>query len=502
MGYFDSKVAPKREQRLKTLTNAFGGNACELLKCANEGCLNNKKRSFSQASACQLGLVLGMATTMPDALFIIHGPVGCGSQCHGIDGNVRAGTRARGGNPKPLIWYSTNLKENDVIGGGESRLRETIIEADRIHRPDNIFVLASCTPSIIGDDLDEVINSTQKIVAARLIPLHCEGIKSQVVANAYDVYYHGVGRNLDLTLEYEEHIFTEDDEYSIKLEEYKLKKSRTVNLFNMGSITCPDEIEITRLLKGIGLNVRIFPDFAHPQKFRTISEAALNISMCNVHDDYFLEFLKEKFGMPYLIYNMPLGIKNTSEWLIKVAKELGIEEKAKMVIETEEAEVRAAIEPLKEKLKDKTVLISGGVIRVAANSFLVKELGCKLIGIRPYHYDNLSNPVYEEFAEEFPEIQVNVSNLAFEFINILKKVNPDIAISHMGSNLWPSKLGIPSIPLFGGAYNYFGYKGAYELARRMVRALENTSFQQKLSENTKLPYYEEWYEKSPYHYIK
>jgi nitrogenase molybdenum-iron protein alpha chain len=68
--------------------------------------------------------------------------------------------------------------------------------------------------------------------------------------------------------------------------------------------------------------------------------------------------------------------------------------------------------------------------------------------------------------------------------------------------VWISKLGIPTVPLFGGPSNYFGYKGVYEIARRMVRLLENTSFQRKLSENVKLPYKKNWYTKNPFAYIK
>ncbi|MDF2505718.1 nitrogenase component 1 [Clostridium sp.] len=501
MNYFDNKVAPKREQRLKFVGSAFGGNSCELLGCSKEGCLKNKKRSFSQATACQLSLVLGMALTMPDTIFIIHGPVGCGSQIHSSDFPTRSGTKARGGIPKSLIWLSTNLNEKDIINGGEAKLKETILEADRIYRPIAIIVMNTCSPSMIGDDIDEVVRTTQETVDAKIIPMHCEGIKSQVVANAYDTYYHGVGRNLELSSNLSENI----NELNEELQSSKIhyKKSKIVNLFNFGSLTYPDEVETKRLLEALGLEVRVFPNFAHPNDFKKVSEAILNISLCNVHDDYFLEFLKEKFHIPYFIHNMPVGIKNTSEWLIEVAGKLNLEEKAKEIIESEEKEIFSAIDPFKKLLNGKRVLITGGVIRVVSDAMLLKELGCEVIGVRAHHYDSLSDDLYTKFNDNFPDVEVSVApNQVFELVNIVNRDKPDICLAHAGSGVWISKLGVPALPLFGGSFNYFGYKGVYEIARRMARLLENPSFQRKLSENIKLPYKKDWYDKSPFAYIK
>ncbi|MCI1717348.1 nitrogenase component 1 [Clostridium sp.] len=267
---------------------------------------------------------------MPDTVFIIHGPVGCGSQTHTSNFLTRSGTKVRGKVPKSLIWLSTNLNEKEIIDGGEDKLKETIKEADKRYRSVAIIVMNTCSPSMIGDDIEEVVKITQEVVNAKIIPMHCEGIKSPVVANAYDTYYHGIGRNLDLS-----------SGHSHNANNFKRK---IVNLFNFGSLTYPDEVEIGRLLETLGLEVRIFPDFVYPKDFANLSEAALNISLCNVHNDYFLKFLKQKFDIPYVIHNMPVGIKNTSEWLMTVAKQFNLEEKAGKIIAVEENEIFSAVE--------------------------------------------------------------------------------------------------------------------------------------------------------------
>lgn len=501
MSYFDNKVAPKREHRLNFVGSAFGGNACELLSCAKEGCLKNKKRSFTQATACQLSLVLGMALTMPDTVFVIHGPVGCGSQIHSSNFQVNSGTKARGKIPKPLIWLSTNLTEKDIINGGESKLNKTILEADKRYKPKAIIVMNTCSPSMIGDDIDEVVRNIQKDINAKIIPMHCEGIKSPIVANAYDTCYHGVGRNLDLSKDSSGNIGENNSRFQLEGEVHK--KSKIVNLFNFGSLTYPDELEIKRLLETLDLKVRVFPNFAHPNDFKKLSEAALNISLCNVHDDYFLTFLKERFNIPYFIHNMPVGIKNTSEWFIEVAKQLNLEKKAKEIVLAEEQEIFSAIEPYKKILKGKRVLVTGGVIRVVSDAELLHELGCEIVSIRAHHYDSLSTDLYTKFNEKFPDLEISVApNQVFELINIINRYRPDICLTHAGAGVWVSKLGIPSLPLFGGPHNYFGYKGSYDVARRMTKLLRNPSFQHKLQANTDLPYKKEWYNKNPFSYIK
>ncbi len=84
---------------------------------------------------------------------------------------------------------------------------------------------------------------------------------------------------------------------------------------------------------------------------------------------------------------------------------------------------------------------------------------------------------------------------------MVKKLKPDIAISHPGLGIWMNKLGVPSIALFSQRFTFFGYKGAYEFARRIDRTLSNRNYSKNLSLNIELPYTDQWYEKEYNHYI-
>jgi nitrogenase molybdenum-iron protein alpha chain len=89
-----------------------------------------------------------------------------------------------------------------------------------------------------------------------------------------------------------------------------------------------------------------------------------------------------------------------------------------------------------------------------------------------------------------------------EEVVLLNKIRPDIYVGHVGANAWVMKLGIPTVPLFGQAFNYMGYSGAFELARKAARTLQNTTFSKKIAANLPLPFKPSWFESSPAENIK
>jgi nitrogenase molybdenum-iron protein alpha chain len=411
---------------------------------------------------------------------------------------------ARGVKMAGARWLTTNLTEAEVIGGGEEKLKQTILDADRQFRPTAIFILMTCTPSIIGDDIDEVVNRVQSEVSATLVPLHCPGFKAKVFSGAYDVVYHGILHKFDFKLKpyVDYYPFNKDDrDYDLKVQQYEYKKSRTVNLYNAWSIGPQDEAEIRRLLEAIGLNVQIFVEFKEPDEWRKITEAALNVSFCHVHDLYFIEFLKQKFNMPYITPSIPIGSGATRKFIMEIAQFFGLEKEADKILVKEEEKLKAALAPIRERVKGKKVLISGGYLRIGTTGLLANEIGMEVVGFRHFNFDSFGNKLFEEIGETIGDISNSISNQPSELVNQVKKLKPDMAISHPGVGIWINKLGIPSITLFAQRFAFFGYRGAYDLARRIDRTLLNTNYAKNLSRNIKLPYKESWYERSPYHYI-
>lgn len=498
MSYFDHKTPPKREDRLKACI-AHGDTICGLAKKGKRCLTDDGERGFTQGSICLLLPALAMLNTLPDNVVLLHSAIGCGSCTHSQNANVRMGGNIRWGRARDGVWLSTALDETDVISGGESKLEQAIIEADRRYRPRTITVVAGCVPGIIGDDIDGVVQKVQPQVSAQLLPVHCEGFKTRIWATAYDAVYHAVGRNLLQERGVRQPVH--EDELAVLREQERLK--RTVNLMNVSSMGRVDEEELERLLQGLGLTVNVFPVFSHPDSFIDATRAALSVSTCPTHDDYFIGYLRERFGVPYLLQHMPIGIENTSLWLRDVAAFFGEGEQAERLIVAEEAELKGALEEFRPLFAGKKVFISAGEFRALATARLLQELGFEVVGVRSFHHDAFAEGEYQKLAREAKnDYAVDIANVQpFEEANLLNRLKPDLLLGHANGNATAAKLGIPTHVIYNTGLAYIGYRGVYEVARRLHRLLKNPVYNRNLAANVRLPYTEAWYAAEPFAYI-
>ncbi|WP_025691059.1 nitrogenase component 1 [Paenibacillus zanthoxyli] len=501
MDYIKHKVPPVREDRLMAC-QAYGGTCGDLSRDSKKGCLYASKRTFSQTQGCQLNLSLGMISSMRDAVMVIHSPIGCGGNLIQNAGINKVFQKLRQESAVGLRWINTNLSEVDVISGGEAKLRQAVLKAEREFRPSAILVFNSCVPALIGDDIDGILDDLQKQVSAKIVPIHCEGFKTKIQATAYDSVYHGLIRNLVGEDKDSKPAIVRTPEEEA---EHQDVISKTVNLLNVGSMSRIDEEELVRLLKALDLNVRILPSYSHPDDYVYAHEAALNVSICATHDDYFVEHFQQMYGIPYVMRTIPIGIANTNKWLRDIASFFGIEEQAEKLIAAETAELIKAIEPFKAEFKGKTAFLTGGEVRILTTAELLHNLGFEILGLRGYHFDKYGEILLDEYMEDVPNSEKAIFNIGsgqvFEQANLLSKITPDLFVGHIGVNGSAAKQGYPIFPLFGQSDDYLGYKGVYEVAARVSRILKNPSFNKNLGSNTRLPYRDSWYEQDPFTYI-
>ena len=493
--YLSANSPPTREERVG-VCSAFVGSGSSLKSGMGNGCAKFCSRKFSQGSGCQLLLALGIVASLTNVVVIIHSPLGCASSNVGSAG-IRKGLRASKGKvADEYIWLHTNLDEIDVISGGTEKLKRTILYAEQEYRPEAIIVANGCVPGIIGDDIDSVIEDLGKRISTKIVPVHCEGFRSKFVASGYDSAYHGVLKKLvDPPQRYEEAI---PDEARAIREKYKY--SKTVNILNVGSNSYGDEVELSRLVAGLGLTPRVLPLHNDVAELSRISEAALNVSICSTHDDYLVGHLKERFGTDYILGTLPIGIKNTYRWIREIAEVFQLEKEAERLIELETERLEEALEPFRKVLQGKTVYVGGGETRIFTTGEFFQHLGMKVVGYKPHNFDRFALHFLDD-VESDVVVEVAPGQPAEE-INLLNKLRPDLYVGHMGANGWVTKLGISNMPLFGQSFNYMGYSGAYELARKAAKVIQNTSFVKKISGNVALPFRDTWYAENPFDNIK
>ncbi|WP_243375136.1 nitrogenase component 1 [Geotalea sp. SG265] len=495
MGLKEDKIVPGREERVAACM-AFGGCASGIGK-QDKICLKNNERGFSQAGLCQLLPTLGMLLTLPETAVIVHGAIGCGSTGFGMNTSIRLHHLLRGNpNAKDSLWFSTNLDESDVVHGGEQRLEETILAVNEKYKPKSIIVMHTCTPSIIGDDLVGVIEKVRPLIDTSLLYSHCEGFKTKVWATGYDVAFHAMV-----------HGFIEKDKDGPppKKEGRKPGERPIVNVINLASMGKPDEVELERLLNAIGIDVVIGPNFADRETIRRMTQADLTVSVCPTHDDYLVHYLNTEYGIPCVLKDMPIGLENTRRWLLDIAGNFGLENEALALIEAEEAKVKKGVEKYLPALKGIKVFLSAGEFRALVTGGLFQELGMEIVGLRSYHHDDFGTEFYDRLieAQKGKDFPIDIANFQpFELVNLLKKVDPDLFCGHVFDNAWAARLGYPTITIFRIFDHYVGYRGFYEVAKKAVRNLRNHAFNAKLSQNVPEAYRKEWYEKSPFAYIK
>jgi nitrogenase molybdenum-iron protein alpha chain len=263
-----------------------------------------------------------------------------------------------------------------------------------------------------------------------------------------------------------------------------------------------DEQELTRLLNALGLEVQTLPCYRHPNRMHEAAYAALSVSTCPTHDDYLVKVLQERYGVPYLLKNMPIGRRATSDWLRDIAAFFNLQDEADAIIAKEEAELNAALAPFLERFKGKKAMLSAGEVRVLSTAVYLKELGMEIVAVRPYHFDEFGEHALSSLAESQPDVLVNVATVhPFESVNIIEKTKPDIYLGHSSDNVWAAKSGVSVLPVYHSGYTYIGYAGAFDIARRIDKVLGNPAFNRNLAERVKQPYFASWLKEDPFAFI-
>jgi nitrogenase molybdenum-cofactor synthesis protein NifE len=106
-----------------------------------------------------------------DAIHLVHGPIGCAAYTWDIRGALSSGPQLH------RLCFSTDLKELDVIHGGEKKLHAALLELiDRYH-PKAAFIYSTCIVGLIGDDVTAICNRVATERGIPVIPVDAPGFK-------------------------------------------------------------------------------------------------------------------------------------------------------------------------------------------------------------------------------------------------------------------------------------------------------------------------------------
>lgn len=471
-----------REIRLGSITG-FEGTAGELVQKARSGCLRDSSRSFSQCMGCSSGNAFCQLSMIKDAAIINHAPVGCSGDFFGFNFVYRVGQMERNLPPANGRYFNTNIVESDTIFGAVQKLEDTIRDVYSKLHPNAIFVTTSCASGIVGDDVESVTDKLTEELNIPVVACFCEGFKSKIWTTGFDSAYHSIVR---------------------KIVKPPKQKTNRVNIINFWGSHIFDE-----LLNKLGYEADYVVPFSTVAQLEHISEAAATIQICPTLGTYIGAALEQIYNVPEIKSPPAYGIQGTDNWMRELGKVLNREKEIEEIIKSEHERVIPKLNEYREKLKGKTAYVTAGAAHGHAIIALLRELGLEVQGAAIFHHD----PVYDNGDAASDALAHNVKTYgdvknynvcnkqAYELVNILNRVKPDIMIArHGGMTVWGAKLGVPTL-LIGDEQFGFGYQGVLNYAERILETLDNREFVSNLAKHSTMPYTKWWLEQNPFAFL-
>lgn len=362
---------PEIEERKQSIS--VKGKQKKQLKCDTDsvaGCVSQRACVY-----CGARVVLNPIT---DAVHLVHGPIGCASYTWDIRGSLSSGQELYRNS------FSTDLKEQDVVFGGEKKLSLAIDELVVKYRPKLVFVYSTCIVGVIGDDLAAVCKAAARKHNIEVIPVQSSGFIGNKAA--------GYRAACDALMR----LIT-------PVNPQKIVKTNKLNY--LGDFNLAGEAWIIKsYLQQMGIEINVtFTGDSNYEDLKKAPGACLNIIQCAGSMNYLAGKMKELYDIPYMNVSF-LGMEDTSESLRKIAAFFNDEEitrKTEALIEREVQQVRPVIESYREKFAGKKAAVYvGGGFKAISLIKQFREIGIEVVMIgtqtgRKDEYETINDLVDE-----------------------------------------------------------------------------------------------------------
>jgi nitrogenase molybdenum-iron protein alpha chain len=341
------------------------------------------------------GVVIGPTR---DILSITHGPIGCAYYSWLTRRNQ---TRPEGDDDANYITYclSTDMQEEQIVFGGEKKLKAAIEEAYKLFKPKAIAIFSTCPVGLIGDDVHSVAREMKEKLGINIFGFSCEGYKGVSQSAGHHIANNQLFKHVVGTLE------------TPRTEKYRINM---LGEYNIGG----DAFVLEELLERCGITlVATFSGNSTYDAFASSHMADLNAVMCHRSINYVAEMMEKKFGIPWVKVNF-IGAEGTAKSLRRIAEyfnEPELNESVERVIAEEMPAVIKARDEARSRCEGKSAMLFVGGSRAHHYQTLFKELGMKVIaaGYEFAHRDDY------EGRRVLPTIKVDADSRNIEEIEVV-----------------------------------------------------------------------------------
>ncbi len=291
-----------------------------------------------------------------DALHLVHGPAGCAAYTWDIRGALSSGPELH------RMSFTTDLREGDIIYGGEKKLYAALIELIEKYNPKAAFVYSTCIVGVIGDDVESVCKKAERETGISVLPVHSEGFRG-----------------------------TKKDGYKAACD----AMARLVGTLG-GNETVPDSINIMGDFNIAGetwlireyyeqMGVRVIASITGDGRvddMRRAHTAALNVVQCSGSMIHLAREMKAKYGIPF-VHVSYFGVEDMSKALYTVAEHFGdaaLMSRTRELVRREVAAVVPALERYKKGLAGKKACVyTGGAFKAFSLVRSLRMLGMQTV---------------------------------------------------------------------------------------------------------------------------
>jgi nitrogenase molybdenum-iron protein alpha chain len=353
---YPAKVARKRAKQIVINQTDEDGSSPEIKANTRTtpGIITQRGCTYA---GCK-GVVLGPTR---DIVNITHGPIGCGFYSWLTRRNQ---TRPAEDEDNFMTYcFSTDMQDEEIIFGGEKKLRQAIQEAYDLFQPKAIAVFSTCPVGLIGDDVHQVTKEMREKLGINCFAFSCEGYKGVSQSAG-----HHIANN-----ELFKHVIGRDDE-----PEPGRYRINILGEYNIGG----DAFLIEQLLDKCGITLTAtFSGNSTIGGFEKAHTADLNCVMCHRSINYVADMIETKYGVPWVKVNF-LGAESTAKSLRKIAayfEDDELTERVEAVIEQEMEKVRAVQEEIRARTEGKLAMLFVGGSRAHHYQDLFNEIGMKTV---------------------------------------------------------------------------------------------------------------------------
>ncbi len=443
------KDIPEREKHI--YLKAPDDDPKDFLPLANSptipGTLSERGCAF-----CGAKLVIG--GVLKDTIQMIHGPIGCA-----YDTWHTKRYPSDNGNLQIKYVWSTDMKEPDIVFGGEKKLEKAMHEAfDEMPHLKRMILYTTCPTALIGDDVKAV---TKRVMEARpdvdIFTVECPGFAGVSQSKGHHVLNIGWVNEKVGTIEPE------------------ITSEYTMNFIGDYNIQ-GDTFLLQQYWDALGIQVIAhFTGNANYDDLRGMHRAKLNVVNCARSAGYIANELKRKYGTPRLDIDS-WGFNYTAEGIRKISTFFGIEEKGEALIASEYAKWKPKLDWYKARLKGaKMAIWTGGPRLWHWTKAVEDDLGVEVVAMSSKfgHEEDFEKVIARGREGTY---YVNDPN-ELEFFEIINAIKPDVIFTGPRVGELVKKLHIPYVN--GHGYHngpYMGFEGFVNLARDMHNAVHNPLF--------------------------